>query len=140
MNKTFLLSWVVIFIAWMLGSFVVHGVLLNSYYADFPNLYRTQEETQAFMHYMLLAHVLLAGAFVWIYQRGVTSAAWPGHGLRFGVAHALLMPIPGYMFYYVVQPMSGALAIRQALGDTLLLIVLALIAAFLNRNLHDAKD
>jgi len=32
MNKKFVIAWVVIFIAWFLGSFVVHGVLLHSDY------------------------------------------------------------------------------------------------------------
>ena len=28
MNKSFALAWLVLFVAWFLGSFVVHGVLL----------------------------------------------------------------------------------------------------------------
>ena len=38
MNKKFLISWVVIFVVWMAGSFVVHGVLLGDGYAQLPNL------------------------------------------------------------------------------------------------------
>ena len=30
MSKKFLIAWIVLFIAWFLGSFVVHGVLLRS--------------------------------------------------------------------------------------------------------------
>ena len=37
-----------------------------------------------------LAHVLLAGAFTWIYSKGVRAADWLGQGLRFGVAVVLL--------------------------------------------------
>jgi len=29
MNKTFVIAWIVLFVLWMAGSFVVHAVLLN---------------------------------------------------------------------------------------------------------------
>ena len=32
MNKTFFIAWVVIFVAWFAGSFVVHGTLLHDDY------------------------------------------------------------------------------------------------------------
>ena len=40
MNKKFLLAWIVIFLAWMIGSFVVHAVLLHDDYVQLPNLFR----------------------------------------------------------------------------------------------------
>ncbi len=52
---------------------------------------------------------------------------------RFGIAVALLAPIPMFMIYYVVQQKSAALAIRQSIGDGVVVIVVALVAAFLNR-------
>jgi hypothetical protein len=33
MNKKFFIAWIVLFIAWFVGSFVVHGVLLHDDYA-----------------------------------------------------------------------------------------------------------
>ena len=67
MNKKFLISWVVIFVVWMVGSFVVHGLLLGAdYMTAEPNLMRPEAEQQAMMHWMLLAHAIMAGAFVWI--------------------------------------------------------------------------
>ena len=32
MNKKFLIAWVVLFIAWMAGDFLVHGVLLHAFW------------------------------------------------------------------------------------------------------------
>ncbi len=40
MNKKFALAWLAIFIVWMGGSFVVHGVLLHPDYVKLPNLFR----------------------------------------------------------------------------------------------------
>ena len=133
MNKKFLISWVVVFVAWMAGSFVVHGFLLAGGYAQLPNLFRPEAEAQGFMHLMLLAHVVMAGAFVWIYQRGAEDKPWVAQGIRYGVAIALLGPIPMYTIYYVVQPMPGGFVLQQALYDGLLVVILGVIAAFLNR-------
>jgi len=45
-------------------------------------------------HSMLPAHVLIAGAFVRIYQRGQKDKTWVQKGLSSGAAIALLAPIP----------------------------------------------
>lgn len=133
MNKKFFIGWVVIFIFWMLGSFVVHGVLLHDDYAKLPNLFRPEAEAQTYFGLMLLAHVILAGALVWIYSRGVEAAPWLGQGLRFGLAIALLTVVPTYLIYYVVQPMPGMLVLKQIVFDGMLILVLGAITAFVYR-------
>ena len=37
MGKRFLISWVVLFVVWMAGSFVIHGVLLSDDYMKLTN-------------------------------------------------------------------------------------------------------
>jgi hypothetical protein len=73
MNKTFFIAWVVICIAWMAGSFVFHGVLLHEDYTKLSGLFRSEGEGQTYFPLMVLAHVILSGAFVWIYSRGVEA-------------------------------------------------------------------
>jgi len=51
---------------------------------------------------MILAHVILSGALVWIYVRGAEAKPWMAQGVRFGVAVALLTVVPTYMIYFVV--------------------------------------
>ena len=133
MNKRFVIAWIAVFVAWMAGSFVVHGVLLAADYKSVPNLFRTEAESQQLFPLMLLAHVILAGAFVWIYARGVENAPWTGQGLRFGLAVALLTVVPTYIIYHVVQPMPGAIAVKQILFDGVLLLLLGLLVAYLHR-------
>ena len=133
MNKSFLVSWVVVFVVWMGLSFAVHGAWLGDSYAGMTNIFRSEEEQMALFHYMLLAHVLMAGAFVWIYQRGQEDKPWLQQGLRFGIAVALLAPIPTYMIYYTVQQIPGALAHNQIVGDSITVIVLGILVAFLSR-------
>jgi hypothetical protein len=139
MNGKFLVSWVVLFVAWMMGSFVVHGTLLHEDYARLPNLFRSESEAQHHFPLMLLAHAILSGAFVWIYSRGVEDVPWLAQGLRFGLAVALLTTVPTYMIYYVVQPMPGSTVLKQIVFSGILAVLLGLLVAFLYRNVGTVR-
>jgi hypothetical protein len=133
MNRKLFLAWLVVFVAWMFGSFVVHGTLLHADYTQLPNLFRPEEHAQRLFPLMVLAHVMLAGAFVWIYSRGVEPTPWLPQGLRYGLAVAFLVVIPMYVIYYVVQPMPSALTVKQIAYDTILMLLLGALVAFLIR-------
>src|SRR5438046_10597575 len=117
MNKQFIIGWIVVFVAWFAGSFVVHGVLLHDDYSKLSNLFRTEAESQQYFPLMVLAHVLLSGAFVWIYARGAEAKPWLEQGLRFGVAIALLTIVPTYLIYYHVQPRPWGVVAQQMICD-----------------------
>lgn len=133
MNRRFLLAWLAVFIGWMAGSFVIHGTLLYDDYARLPHLFRPETEAQRHLPLMVLAHLLLAGAFVWIYSRGVENRPWASQGARFGLAVALLTVVPTYIIYYVVQPMPGSMVVRQIVYDTILIVLLGVLVAALYR-------
>ncbi len=139
MNKKFFIGWLVVFVLWMAGSYLVHGVLLYEGYSNLPNLFRPESEANQYFHFMLLAHVIMAGAFTWIYARGIDDSPWPGQGLRFGIAIALLGVVPTYMIYYVVQPIPGMHAVKQSIFDGLLVVLLGVAVAFVYRNEGPAK-
>jgi hypothetical protein len=134
MNKQFLIAWVVIFVVWFMGSFVVHGLLLHSDYLQLTGLFRAEGDQQKFFPLMILAHLILSGAFVWIYARGAESKPWMAQGLRFGIAVALLTTVPTYTIYYVVQPMPGNVVVKQILFDGILMLLLGTIVAWLYRS------
>jgi hypothetical protein len=134
MNRRFGIAWVCIFVVWMIGSFVVHGVLLHDDYAKLPNLFRPEADAQQYFPLMILAHVIMAGAFAWIYARGNEAKPWLGQGIRFGLVIALLTVVPTYTIYYVVQPMPGASVVKQMVFDGALLLVLGAVAAFIYRD------
>jgi hypothetical protein len=133
MNKKLIIAWIVIFVAWFFGSFVVHGVLLNSDYMRLTALFRPEADAQRYFPLMILAHVILSGAFVWIYARGAEAKPWMAQGVRFGIAVALLTTVPTYMIYFVVQPMPGDVVIKQIIFDGILMVVLGMIVAWLYR-------
>ena len=133
MNKKFLISWLVLFVAWLAGSFLVHAVLLRADYMTLATLFRSEGDQQKFFPLMLVAHVMLSGAFVWIYARGVEAKAWLAQGVRFGVAVAFLTIVPNYLIYYDIQPMPGDLVMKQIIFDGALTVVLGTIVAWMYR-------
>ncbi len=134
MGKRFFFTWAAIFVLWMIGSVIVHGSLLFADYAALPNLFRPEADAQQYLPLMIAAHVILSGAFVWIYSRGVEDRPWLLQGLRYGLAIALLTVVPTYIIYYVVQPMPGATVVRQIVFDGLLLLALGVAVAFAYRD------
>ena len=133
MKGKFLLAWVVAFVVSMLGGFVVHGTLLHAEYQKLTGLFRSETEAQAYFPWMLLAHVILAGAFVWIYSRGIEPRPWLGQGVRYGLAVACLTAIPIYLIYYAVQPMPGSVVCRQIIYDTILWVIVGIATAWVYR-------
>src|SRR5438128_12457306 len=133
MNKRFLLGWLVVFIAWFFGSFLVHGVLLHDDYKSLSNLFRPEADAQKFFPLMILAHLIMSGAFVWIYARGVEAKPEVGQGVRYGIAVICLMTLPIYLIYYVVQPMPGVTVAKQIVFDCILVLILGILVAFMYR-------
>ena len=134
MSKRFAIAWIVLVVAWMIEGFVVQGLLLSGDYLKLPQLFRAQDDAQGYFGWMLLAHALVAGAFVWIYERGISlERPWLGQGLRYGIAVALLTVVPTYLIYYAVQPMPGALVTKQIVFDAIGVIVLGVIVGWLYR-------
>ncbi len=134
MDKKFAVSWVILFIVWMAGSFLVHAAWLGETYAAMTDVYRSVEEQEKLFPFMLLAHIMLAGGFVWIYRRGREDKPWLGQGVRFGLVIALFAVIPTYLIYFSVQSMTSDLLVRQIIGDGLLTIMLGVVVAFLYKD------
>ena len=135
MNTRFLISVVALFIASMVLGIVVHGVLLGAEYQKLtPNLFRTEQDGHAHFAWMLIAHVLIAIGFTWVYRAGRDARPWLGQGVRFGLAIAVLATIPGYLIYYAVQPMPVDLTVKQVVFDTISMVVMGIVAAFVNRD------
>jgi len=134
MSKRFVIAWVALFVAWMVEGFIVHGTLLGGDYLKLPQLFRPQADAQGYFGWMVLAHVVMAGAFVWIYRRGITAdRPWLGQGLRFGAAVALLTVVPTYLIYYAVQPMPAALVVKQVVFEVIGVVALGALVGWLHR-------
>ncbi len=134
MSKQFWISALVMFLATLVVGFVVHVSLLGADYAALPNLYRSEEDSANYFQYMLLAHVLMGIGLTWVYRMGRDDSAWLGQGLRFGAALIVLITIPIYMIFYAVQPMPAVLAVKQILFESVGMLIIGMLAAYVNRS------
>ena len=120
-------------------GFVVHGMLLGSDYAALPNLFRPEAEMEGFLPFMMLGHLIFGFAFAWVYFQGRSPGAAPlEQGVRFGLAVAALVIVPMYLIYYTVQPMPGMLVAKQIAFDSIAMVILGIVVAYLGRNVGQA--
>ena len=54
--------------------------------------------------------------------------------MRYGVAVVFLAAAPTYLIYYAVQPTPGSLVVQQIAYDGILVIILGILVAFLNKS------
>jgi hypothetical protein len=132
MDKKFILSVIVIFVVSMLLGFVTHGWALADEYAA-TGLFRDHADQEAHMMWMLLAHVIMSFALVKLYQFGREDKPWLGQGLRFGFLLGLFAAVGIYMIFYAVQPLPEMLVFRQATYDTINMMILGAVVAWMNR-------
>lgn len=119
-------------VAALLLGFIVHGVLLAPDYAALGEMFRGADDGRHHAHWLVLAHMLTGYAMTWIYARGFPdSRPSATQGLRFGLAMALFSTVPGYLVYYAVQPLPGALVAKQVVLGTIATVLLGLLVAWL---------
>ena len=132
MTRKCIISAVVMFVmAWGL-SFVVHGLLLGPDYAGTPGM-RPPAETQKIIYWIIIAQAIFGAAFAWVYYQGKEDKPWLMQGIRFGIAVACLTVIPTYLIYHVVTPVSLELAIKQIMLDTLRVVLMGIVLAWINK-------
>ena len=117
----------------MLG-FVVHVALLGADYAKMTGLFRTEQDQQGYFGWMLLAHILIGIGFAWVYLKGREDKPWLAQGVRFGLAVAVLATIPTYLIYYAVEPIPGAVVAKQIIFDTIVVVLMGIVCAWINRS------
>lgn len=135
MDKRFLVCGLVVSVAAMLLDMLIHGVLLRAdYQALVPGGFvRGPEEAQAFLPYMILAHLLIGFGMTWLYRQVMTAGERSlTRGLRFGAGFALAATLPGYLIYYAVQPWPASLVHKQMALGTAAVLVLGMLLGYLH--------
>lgn len=132
MTRKCIISAIVMFVMTFVLSFVVHGVLLAPDYSAATGM-RPPAEVHALFGYMILAHAFIGVSFAWIYVQGKEDKPWLAQGLRFGIAVAFLTVIPTYLIYHVVTPVPLVLALKQIVFDTIRIVLMGVVLAWINR-------
>ena len=132
MNRKCIISAVVMFVmAWAL-SFVVHGLILGPDYAATSGM-RPPAEAQKIIYWIIIAQAIFGAAFAWVYFQGKEDKPWLTQGIRFGIAIAALTVIPTYLIYHVVTPVPLDVAFKQIAFDTVRVVLMGIVLAWINR-------
>ena len=134
MNTKFIVSSLVMGFASLMLGFVVHAVALSGDYARLPSLYRPESQAQGYFGFMLLAHLLIGIGLTWIHRRGHEAGKGVlAQGVRFGAAIAVVSTIPVFLIYFAVQPVPSDLVAQQIVFDSIGMLVLGVIVAWVNK-------
>ncbi len=132
MDKRFWFCGATVATAALLLGLLVHGVMLRADYLQLAGLYRTPPEATARVGWILLAYALLGLAMTWLYREIPTAPHGPAvTGLRLGAAVAMVSFVPWHLLAYAGQPLPLSLMLRQCLFDTVALLLLGLLLAWL---------
>lgn len=134
MNKRFLICGLVVALASLLLDMLIHGLLLGDSYRQLATtgFVRGPEQAGQYLHWLLLAHLLLGFGLTWMFSLSDPArAASPAFGLRFGAAAALIASVPNAMILFAVQPWPGPLVHKQILLSTAAMLLLGLLLAWL---------
>ena len=134
MNKKFIISSLVMAVAALLLGFLVHGMLLQADYVRLTGIFRPESDAQGYFGFMLLAHLLIGIGLTWIYRMGHEAGKGVvSQGLRFGAAIAVVSTIPMYLIYFAVQRLPSDLVAQQIVFDTISMLLLGMLVAWLNK-------
>ena len=134
MGQRFWVSSIVAAVLFCLLGFVVHETLLHNDYAQVTNIFRAPEEALRRMPIMFVAYLLMGFASTWIYRQGIAAgASWLFQGISFGFALALVSAVPMYLIYYAIQPLTLTLVMKQIVLQTLAIVLVGIVIAWINR-------
>lgn len=114
-------------------GFVVNAVLLAPEYAKLTSLFRPEADAQNYFGIMLFAHLCIGAGMTWVYRMGREAKPFVAQGVRFGVAMSVLIVVPMYLIYYAVQPMPGVLVVKQIVFDSIGMVIMGVVAAWINQ-------
>lgn len=127
-------SAIVMFMMSFVLSYLVHGVLLHDDYMQMQSWMRPQADVNVLFYFIVIAQALFGVAFAWIYEQGREDKPWLAQGVRFGIAIALLAVAPTYLIYHVVTPVPLAVAIKQIVYDSIRVLLMGVVVAWINRS------
>jgi hypothetical protein len=137
LNKKFFITWLVVFVLWFIGVYVINAILLLDDWMPVPLLRGWEGELKVY-HFMVLPFVLWSGSSVWVYQNFARREPWLQRGLLFGVVLALLTIIPMRMINYASLQLPGMVLVKECIYQTILLLILGVVIAWFYREREPA--
>ncbi|MCC7442951.1 MAG: hypothetical protein IT285_15060 [Bdellovibrionales bacterium] len=83
-------------------DFVIHGWWMKESYQNTASLWRTEDEMQGYMGWMLIGQFMIGAFLTWIFAKGYEGKGWI-EGIRFGGLIGAFA-VSHYFITYAVSP------------------------------------
>lgn len=128
MIKKFIIATVVVFVAWQILDYLIHGVFLMSAYGASQELWRPMEEMK--MGMMFAVTFVVAACFCWIYTTFINPKSMLV-GIRYGALYGLAGGISMGFGSYSYMPILPKIALTWFVGTIIEFLVAGIIVGAL---------
>ena len=126
-NKRLWYSVLAVFVFIFLFEWLFHGMFLKGAYQATSSFWRTPEEMQQYMPWMIMGQLFVAFFFCFIFTKGYESKGF-AEGLRYGLLIAFFMSAP-HLIMYAVSPLPWTLYVSWVIGILIEFTIAGLIVA-----------
>jgi len=134
--KKFFITFVVIYIAGFVLSFIIHGLILGSTYEQLSHIWRPDMDRLMWVQWVTA--LFLSFFFVYIFAKG-----YEGRGIMEGVRYGLIIwaffSIPSVYGQYMAYPLPYSLVWKWLIADLVTMVVLGVIVALLYKPAEAVK-
>lgn len=124
--KKFVIAVIVVFVAFQILDFIIHGIILAPAYESLKSVWR--QDVMSKMWIMYITSFILSLLFVYIFTKGYEGRGI-GEGIRYGSIVGLLMNGVSIFNQYAVYPVPFTLALQWFIYGMIEFIICGIIAA-----------
>lgn len=130
-TKTVLLTAVAGFFVFSIYGFVIHGIMLQDTYNSLPStMWRSEADSEALMHWIFIAYILMAWMLAVLRPDYVTNLAC---GLKYGAAAGVFLGSVN-LINYAIQPITMNVTLITFAADVVMVaLVMAAMAVVANK-------
>jgi hypothetical protein len=130
--KSYLITFVVVFVVIELLDFLIHGVLMTGTYESMEGSGLFREDMESKMYLIYISNAIFCIFFVYLYHFFVNGykTGWMA-GLYYGLVIAFLMVLTGTISQYAMYPVDMNLSWQWGVYMTIQIALLGLVAGFL---------
>lgn len=118
--KSYLIAFILVFVAWFLTDFLIHGIILKSTYAATAALWRPEAEMNSGLATLVTA--IAALAFTGIYGALINPKSMAA-GIKFGMLYGLAAGVSMGLGSYCYTPISIGLALMWFVGTLIQMVI-----------------
>lgn len=127
-TKRWIVGSLIVWVAMFLLEYLFHGLWLMTEYESIANLTRAEADMETFFVWILLAELIVAFGFCYIFTKGYEGKGII-EGVRYGLAIGLTFGVGGAIMDYAVFPYPESLVVKWCIGYPIEMMILGAVFA-----------